>query len=572
MIEIKNKHMVLFPEDRLIGAAGDVDSARRKFVLSRVQDEFDLSDMVAWIKIDPTGSGEDPYEQMLKKEISGDKIILTWTLSAANLKKAGELGVQIIFAATDYFNEKDLAGLSDNDFVVPAVIKGVSAPVWQSYPETFVVCESIDDTVAYEEMTKNVLVSAAASAIGSAESAAEAANSAESSAQSARVSALSASTQAQESKQAVSDAKTILNRVELVSIKTDESAALAQSYCNAAAEKVKEAEQVANRTQQLRDETQSICEEAHSTKRGIKDIADQVTVIKGEADESAALAAKNAIAAAESAALAGESAVLAAERADEAQVVKEQLDSKEDKSNKVKKVSGAYAEDFGEEDYLSARANDRYIDYKLENFEEYLIGEVIPPMTTQDMVNEINKETVEYGRFYFPSVKAVVDYVDVAAQYRKIFEHTIAEGEDIVRFDIEQDVEGNSFNLSEFVVYWEHPGLSEVASGAASYLKVCLKVEGQDYSFNGASIPCLRGENVRYARLEFHNLGRWIANGAYSGVASNNIGIVNLSTSGTRTGAGTAYDGKPAIGIRLAQAGGTSAPFVVGTKVEIWGR
>ena len=178
MIEIKNKHMIIFPEDRLIGARGDVDSAQRKFVLSRVQDGFDLSNMVAWIKIDPTGSGAEPYDQMLKKEISGDRIVLTWRLSGANLKDAGELSAQIIFASPDYFNQNDLANLSDNALIVPSAIKGVSAPVWQSYPETFVVSESIDDTVAYEEITKNVLVAAAASAVASAESAQEAAESA----------------------------------------------------------------------------------------------------------------------------------------------------------------------------------------------------------------------------------------------------------------------------------------------------------------------------------------------------------------------------------------------------------
>ena len=57
MIEIKNKRMVLFREDRLIGASGDIDTSQRRFVLDAVQGNTDLSEMVAWIKIDPQTPG-----------------------------------------------------------------------------------------------------------------------------------------------------------------------------------------------------------------------------------------------------------------------------------------------------------------------------------------------------------------------------------------------------------------------------------------------------------------------------------------------------------------------------------
>ncbi len=162
MIEIKNKRMILYPEDRLIGAKGDVMTAQKKFVLDAVQDGFDLSDFVAFIKIEPCG--EEAYDQMLKKEKCDEKLVLTWSLSGANLKNAGELSAQVILASPDYFNPEDLNKLSENVLIVPTKIVGVSAPVWQSFKEIFVVDESIDSTLAYKEVTKNVLTAAIAKA------------------------------------------------------------------------------------------------------------------------------------------------------------------------------------------------------------------------------------------------------------------------------------------------------------------------------------------------------------------------------------------------------------------------
>lgn len=164
MIEIKNKRMLLFPEDRIIGAQGDVNTAERKFVLDRVQDGFDLSSFVAWVKILPA-NGEEAYDQRIKKEIVGDRIVLTWLLSGINLKYEGELSVQIVLASPDYFYPEDLESLSDDDLILPSKVPGVSAPVWQTYRETFVVDASIDETVAYDYVTKNILLSAIARTI-----------------------------------------------------------------------------------------------------------------------------------------------------------------------------------------------------------------------------------------------------------------------------------------------------------------------------------------------------------------------------------------------------------------------
>jgi len=175
MIEIKNKRIILYPADRLIGAEGDIKTAKKVFVLDKEEQGCDLSSLVAWIKLNPKGSGEDAYNQKLKKEIIGDKIKLTWSLTGANLKKAGELEAQIIMASPDYFNPGELDLLDDDSPVLPSVISGVSAPVWQSYKETFVVADSIDDTISYSEINKNVLISAVADAAQAAETAVSAA-------------------------------------------------------------------------------------------------------------------------------------------------------------------------------------------------------------------------------------------------------------------------------------------------------------------------------------------------------------------------------------------------------------
>lgn len=175
MIEIKNKRIILYPTDRLIGAEGDIKTAKKVFILDKEEQGCDLSSLIAWIKLNPKGSGDNAYNQKLKKEIVGDKIKLIWSLTGANLKNAGELEAQIIMASPDYFDPKDLETLSDDSPILPSTISGVSAPVWQSYKETFVVADSIDDTISYSEINKNVLIAAVADASASAETAMSAA-------------------------------------------------------------------------------------------------------------------------------------------------------------------------------------------------------------------------------------------------------------------------------------------------------------------------------------------------------------------------------------------------------------
>ncbi len=175
MIEIKNKRIILYPTDRLIGAEGDIKTAKKVFILDKEEQGCDLSSLIAWIKLNPKGSGDNAYNQKLRKEIVGDKIKLIWSLTGANLKNAGELEAQIIMASPDYFDPKDLETLSDDSPILPSTISGVSAPVWQSYKETFVVADSIDDTISYSEINKNVLIAAVADASASAETAMSAA-------------------------------------------------------------------------------------------------------------------------------------------------------------------------------------------------------------------------------------------------------------------------------------------------------------------------------------------------------------------------------------------------------------
>lgn len=211
MIEIKNKRMILFREDRLIGAKGDIETSKRKFVLDAVQGEYDLRGMLAWIKIDPKFPGESPYDQAIKKETVGDKIYLTWQFTAKNLQRAGEISMQIIFADPTYFVEDELDKIFGSSPFLPTPVEGISAPVWQTYPETFVIEESIDDTAGYKETTKNVLVSAVADALSSAERAEDAADKADESALSAQEAAQSAEKAAEavmQSQEAVLSMKT----------------------------------------------------------------------------------------------------------------------------------------------------------------------------------------------------------------------------------------------------------------------------------------------------------------------------------------------------------------------------
>ena len=203
MIEIKNKRMILFREDRLIGAAHDVDTSQKKFILDAMQGECDLTKMIAWIKIDPQFPGESPYDQLLKREVVGDKIILTWQLTAKNLQRAGEISAQVIFASPTYFLEDELDNILGGSLILPSPVEGKSAPVWQSYPETFVIEESIDGTVAYKETTKNVLVAAVAEALESSENASEAAENAQAAAQNANEAAQSAQAAVQSANEAV---------------------------------------------------------------------------------------------------------------------------------------------------------------------------------------------------------------------------------------------------------------------------------------------------------------------------------------------------------------------------------
>ena len=211
MIEIKNKRMVLFREDRLIGAKGDVDTSERKFILDAVQGECDLRELVAWIKIDPKFPGESPYDQAIKKEHIGDKIVLTWKFSAKNLQRAGEISAQIIFASPAYFLEDELGKFFEDTPFIPNPIAGISAPVWQSYPEIFVVEESIDDTEGYKELGKNVIVSAVAEVISSAERAETAADSSEVAAENAETSAQNAREAADDAQAAAISAQTSAN-------------------------------------------------------------------------------------------------------------------------------------------------------------------------------------------------------------------------------------------------------------------------------------------------------------------------------------------------------------------------
>ena len=246
--------------------------------------------MVAWIKIDPKFPGESPYDQMLKKEIDGDKIILTWRLTAKNLQRAGEISVQIIFASPEYFVEDELDNILGDSLMLPSVVQGSSAPVWQSFPETFVIEESISNTEGYKEITKNVLVAAVAEAALSAQTARESAE--------AAMQAEEAATLSEESASYIHD--NVQNIQELIASDYDsikEIKAQMEQNLEASSQYLKAAEEKAN-------EAQASCESAFDYCLETYDYREETLIARNDSQESANYAnreAQKAVAARESA-------------------------------------------------------------------------------------------------------------------------------------------------------------------------------------------------------------------------------------------------------------------------------
>lgn len=449
MIEIKNKRMILFREDRLIGAAHDVDTSQKKFILDAMQGECDLTKMIAWIKIDPQFPGESPYDQLLKREVVGDKIILTWQLTAKNLQRAGEISAQVIFASPTYFLEDELDNILGGSLILPSPVEGKSAPVWQSYPETFVIEESIDGTVAYKETTKNVLVAAVAEALESSENASEAAENAQTAAQNANEAAQSAQAAVQSANEAVGV-------------------------------------------------SESLQETARSM---LADLENKQEVI--------------------------------------------------------------------ERDYNEMQAVSQEVRENLEVCCE--CAELVDSMTHQTYNHmEAAQRSSEKAK---ENARSVLDAIKKSRSFRPIYTKTLtAEDTDCYSFEITQDQDGNSFSLSEFVIFMYFPMMPDAG---VTYAKVSIlpkyktKNPTSTSFYNISQFVAFSRTKETYARSEHMNMGRWVTKVISGSSWSQNAETLRIN--GCVSSVSRQSDGLNAAAIRLSQHADVDTPFPEGTEIEIWG-
>ena len=507
MIEIKNKRMILFPEDRLIGAQGDINTAKRQFVLDRVQEGYDLSDMVAWIKIDPIGSGKEAYDQMLGRKTVGERMILTWTLSGANLKDAGEISAQIIMASPDYFNADDLKNLSDTDLVVPSRIEGVSAPVWQSYRETFVIEESIDGTTPYEQVPKNVLVGALADAVHSAAIASDAAQEAVEARNNVEIAH-------EDITNKVNDAALLYNKMCDISETTEEYMNRAGSSSATAAQNAQLAVEARNNVEIAHEDITNKVNDAALLYSKMCDISETVEECMSQVSDSSTTAAQNAQLAESAAQTALEKARKAQECLDEVEIcLKDTYDYYELSARNAEQTNAAVRN-------VNATAN------RLQKARDYRL---------------IYSKTLT------------------------------EEETDCISFEITEDTEGNPLHLSEFVFYLYIPAMAEVGStylkvevqGAGN-----VQNGERDYS-HVAQFSGIQRTTNSYCRVECMQLGRWVAKVGRGTSWDQNVESINVVTGVCSRNRG--IDGKAATAVRIVQHYNVGIAFPAGTFVEMWG-
>lgn len=453
MIEIKNKRMILFPEDRIIGAEGDIKTANRQFVMDSVQAGYDLSDMIAMIKLQPIGTGEAAYSQLLSKEVRDGRIFLTWLLSGANLKSAGELSAQIMFISRGYFNEEDLSNLADDELIVPSIIEGVSAPVWQSFKETFIIAQSIDDTVAYNEITKSVLNAAVADAAYSA--------------QAADLSSKSANLILKNMKEKISYA--------------DELYSAMQNQADEARTRASEADKYSKRAEEYYNSADASAQQAAAYS--------QQALSYKEAAEEFSLESE-----------------AAAERANSY-------------SHSVAYMEQACAERSAE---------------------------------CSDLVNE---------------AKGEVEKIKNIKNHRLLYSQTLTNADEgCISFEINVDMNNESFRLSEFAFYVYVPKMETVGG---TYLRIDAIGEG-----NGVYSPMVQFSGIsrtdnQYLRINGKNMGRWVCEvSKHTSLSANiesNTNYKSVCTQQRRT------DGKCVTALRLEQHSSVGTAFPEGTVVEVWG-
>ena len=207
-IRIIGKEIRLCDDDRIIGVSNDNKTETKTFILNRIYGDIDLSTYQAWLSVEPVDKTKTGYNQLLKKTVDGDNIILSWIIDKNNTESEGKLFVVIKFAKN----------------------VGSETLIWQSFREYFLVRRSINANKEAETIGQNIFEAAVANALSYATAAATAKTEALSSKTAAAASAAAAQAHAATASAAASSATESAASALVSKNNAADSAAMASNY------------------------------------------------------------------------------------------------------------------------------------------------------------------------------------------------------------------------------------------------------------------------------------------------------------------------------------------------------
>ncbi len=86
-------------KEYVIGVVGDNGVATRQFEINRYIGDIDLSKYSATIELEPDGIA--PFYDVLSKQVTDDKLILTWEVKKHDVCKAGKVKFNLWFGSND---------------------------------------------------------------------------------------------------------------------------------------------------------------------------------------------------------------------------------------------------------------------------------------------------------------------------------------------------------------------------------------------------------------------------------------------------------------------------------------
>jgi hypothetical protein len=141
MISVRNRRMIVPPEERWLGVEGDTYSSIRVFTIPRYDTlDIDLSSLL--FNINFLYKDVTTYYKPLEKIYTDDNILLTWTIENSDISSAGTLLLQITAedgngsvkwaSFKEHFYVGDLINKQDS-YIKGTISSGVSYPTI-SYP------------------------------------------------------------------------------------------------------------------------------------------------------------------------------------------------------------------------------------------------------------------------------------------------------------------------------------------------------------------------------------------------------------------------------------------------------